>query len=279
MSDDSSIIGDALQIHRPATFVCLCGNRKLPEDKPDWLAIDDALWEDFVERLNPLVAKLNRGNMTGLLLILLLFIGTTTAAFLSPVEIYYVPVMVIASMYSFLTYVWYENSKIDQQIKEALSDPEIAPRLASEGYIVHYVKKNTSCSSVYMTRVGSNQKIVERWLDFRFFRRDRSLSSGSLSSKGSRGKRDTTAATANSEVNFSSTTNNDSEAGTPSNATGSAEDSGYDPYAKYDNAPSANDSDAGTPAIASGSEDYDPYDAVGAPSAVDQMMADLQRPL
>jgi len=191
-------MGVIVNIHEPARVCPPPGYRKLPQVKPDSLAnFSDALWGDLVTQLNPLTARLNRGNRTGLGFTLVAFVTTILLEFYSvwwSIGLYtnltflFAPIVIVG----FILFQFYQvaaNAKIDKQIAEIVASDQ---RFASEGHIVRYITKNTGVCK-------SKTAQIQRYLEFRTAS-DRDIEESSGTSP---------------PTNVSSTTNNNnSEAGT-----------------------------------------------------------------
>ena len=130
------------------------GGRGIDPEKPSSLSVDDALWMNFRDSVDPLVKGLNRGIMvvyTAACAIAIFFI--TTSVFLPSVIVtvatslhteysiffFILPVAVIVAGGQCL--VVFMNIRVDKQITEAVL--VMSPRFAAQGYSIEYCTLHT----------------------------------------------------------------------------------------------------------------------------------------
>jgi len=149
-----------VDIHPPARHLLPPGCQTISELKPQALTeIDNVLWSNLVDVLNPIVYKLNRGNrvlFTVMVLFLIAFISTIFLGFFY-VEVWMYIVFAVIFMVSQLSILGL-NQKFDRQLCEIVVT-EFQSRFAAHGYELRYVTSNTGLC------IRKNATI-ERFLEF-----------------------------------------------------------------------------------------------------------------
>jgi len=149
-----------VDIHPPARHLLPPGCQTISELKPQALTeIDNVLWSNLVDVLNPIVYKLNRGNRVLFTVMVLFFIAFISTIFLGffYVEVWMYIVFAVIFMVSQLSILGW-NQKLDRQLCEIVVT-EFQSRFAAQGHELRYVTSNTGLC------IGKNATI-ERFLEF-----------------------------------------------------------------------------------------------------------------
>jgi len=150
-----------VDIHPPARRMPPPGCRTISKRRPVGLTdINNVLWNNLVDELNPIVYKLNRGTMVLFTLWVLFFIALISNIFFGflYVEVWmYIVVAVIFAVGILFILGW--NQKFDRQLCEIVVT-EFQSRFAAHGYELRYVTSNTGLC------IGKNAT-VERFLEFK----------------------------------------------------------------------------------------------------------------
>lgn len=150
MTDDRPSGIAYIDIYERTRFCPPRGYRTLPDMKPDTSSsssssISDALWEDFKYALNPIVSRFNRGNVTGLSISLVAFFAILLAQnYIGFFEERVIDFIAVPIILCIVGLRMYMVSK-NQGIDEEIVDAVngFKPRFAAEGIDIQYVTKNT----------------------------------------------------------------------------------------------------------------------------------------
>eukprot|EP00751_Fragilariopsis_kerguelensis_P011377 CAMPEP_0170772120 /NCGR_PEP_ID=MMETSP0733-20121128/8481_1 /TAXON_ID=186038 /ORGANISM="Fragilariopsis kerguelensis, Strain L26-C5" /LENGTH=274 /DNA_ID=CAMNT_0011114041 /DNA_START=103 /DNA_END=927 /DNA_ORIENTATION=- len=150
-----------VDIHPPAKRIPPSGCQTISKLKPPALTeIDNVLWNNLVDVLNPIVYKLNRGTMvlfTMMVLYMIALISNIFFVFLY-VEVWIYIVVAVIFMVGYLSILGW-NQQFDRQLCEIVTT-EFQPRFAAQGHELRYVTSNTGLC------IGKNAT-VERFLEFK----------------------------------------------------------------------------------------------------------------
>jgi len=124
---------------------CPRGNVGIDTSKPPALSVDDALWSEFAQKIDPLARMLNRGLLVTITIafavviafVITMFVGTTIIFYLPPVM--FGAFFVYAIALAFVLHV--QNPKVDKLIEEVIA--EFRPRFGEKGHKIEYLTQFT----------------------------------------------------------------------------------------------------------------------------------------
>eukprot|EP00568_Trieres_chinensis_P014469 CAMPEP_0183327112 /NCGR_PEP_ID=MMETSP0160_2-20130417/83593_1 /TAXON_ID=2839 ORGANISM="Odontella Sinensis, Strain Grunow 1884" /NCGR_SAMPLE_ID=MMETSP0160_2 /ASSEMBLY_ACC=CAM_ASM_000250 /LENGTH=248 /DNA_ID=CAMNT_0025495225 /DNA_START=104 /DNA_END=851 /DNA_ORIENTATION=- len=127
---------------------CPRGNVGINTSKPLGLSVDDALWSEFAQKIDPLARMLNRGLLvatTILFAVAIAFVITNMVVMTSIVSLFPVIIGVIVVIGITLAFVLHvQNPKVDKLIEEVIA--EFRPRFGEKGHKIEYLTQfNGTC--------------------------------------------------------------------------------------------------------------------------------------
>jgi len=140
----SSLARQPCVIVEPMTG-CPRGNVGINTSKPLGLSVDDALWSEFAQKIDPLARMLNRGLLvatTILFAVAIAFVITNMVVMTSIVSLFPVIIGVIVVIGITLAFVLHvQNPKVDKLIEEVIA--EFRPRFGEKGHKIEYLTQFT----------------------------------------------------------------------------------------------------------------------------------------
>eukprot|EP00568_Trieres_chinensis_P003953 CAMPEP_0183291206 /NCGR_PEP_ID=MMETSP0160_2-20130417/700_1 /TAXON_ID=2839 ORGANISM="Odontella Sinensis, Strain Grunow 1884" /NCGR_SAMPLE_ID=MMETSP0160_2 /ASSEMBLY_ACC=CAM_ASM_000250 /LENGTH=255 /DNA_ID=CAMNT_0025451977 /DNA_START=68 /DNA_END=835 /DNA_ORIENTATION=- len=135
----------------PMTY-CPRGGVGIDTSKPQGLSLDDALWSDFAQKIDPLARTLNRGFLVATIVDVVTVVAVFAIFYLGYFDqiTLVIPVMVIVYLFSLGFILDVHNSKVDRQIEGIIN--EFRPRFDTKGHDIQYHTQYTGLCRPKSTR-------------------------------------------------------------------------------------------------------------------------------